>query len=111
MSIKKIVTATIITLGFTAAAQAEKVVGEDQSIATELCVSAAAGNRAAMYNTIKSSGYSSKYVANKVECNGVSLLSFVENNGKNADSMLRMLDKRQTSVSITDLAKNTVEEK
>jgi hypothetical protein len=104
MSIKNIVVATIITLGFSTTAQAAKVTPIDNSIATNLCVTAATGNRAAMYKSIKSSGYSSKYVANKIECNGKNLLSFVEHNGKNSAAMLKMLDRAKTSVSITDLA-------
>jgi len=111
MNIKKIAAATVITLGLATTAQAAKVIATDKGITTNLCVTAASGNRAAMHNTIKASGYSSKFVASKVQCNGESLLSFVENNGKNSASMLKMLDRSTTSVSITDLAKNTVEVK
>ena len=105
MNIKKIVVATVITLGLTATAQAAKVTAIDTSTVTELCVTAASGNKAAMYNSIKSSGYSSEFVANKIECNGVNLLSFVEHNGKNSTAMLKMLDRTSTNVSITDLAR------
>ena len=66
MSIKKIAVATIITLGLATTAQAAKVTASDKSITTNLCVAAAAGNRAAMYNTIKASGFSSKFVASKI---------------------------------------------
>jgi len=111
MNIKKIAITTVITLGLVASAQAAKVIPLDRSTVTNLCVMAAMGNRAAMNNTIKASGYSSKFVASKVQCNGESLLSFIEHNGNNSESMLKMLDRRQTSVSITDLASNTLEEK
>jgi uncharacterized membrane protein YoaK (UPF0700 family) len=104
MNIKKIVVATVIALGLASTAQAAKVTALDKSMATGFCVTAAAGNRVAMHNSIKASGYSSKYVTNNIKCNGASLLSFVENNGKNSASMLKMLDRTQTSVSITDLA-------
>ncbi|MBA6257944.1 MULTISPECIES: DUF3718 domain-containing protein [unclassified Colwellia] len=104
MNYKNIAVATIITLGFSISAQAAKVTAIDNSIATNLCVTAATGNRAAMYKSIKSSGYSSKYVANNIECNGKNLLSFVEHNGKNSAAMLKLLDRTKTSVSITDLA-------
>jgi hypothetical protein len=104
MNIKSIIAATIITLGTTATAQATKVIALDKSIATDLCVIAASGNRAAMHSSIKSSGYTPEFVASKVQCNGQNLLSFVENNGKNSTSMLKMLDRTKTSVSITDLA-------
>jgi hypothetical protein len=105
MSIKKLAT-VIIALGLVTSASAAKLTAVDKSKVTELCITAASGNRAAMHNTIKSSGYSAKFIADKVQCNGESLLSFVEHNGKNSVSMLRMLDRRQTSVTITDLAKN-----
>jgi hypothetical protein len=104
MSIKNIVVATIITLGFSTTVQAAKVTALDNSIATGICVTAASGNRAAMHKSIKSSGYSANFVANKIECNGENLLSFVELNGKNSTAMLKMLDRTKTSISITDLA-------
>ncbi len=104
MNIKNIVVATIITLGLTATAHAAKVTASDKSISTDLCVTAVSGNRAAMHASIKSSGYSPEFVINKVQCNGENLLSFVENNGINSSSMLKMLDRTKTSVSITDLA-------
>lgn len=111
MSIKKIAAATVITLGLISTAQAAKVSAMDESLATNLCVTAAEGNRVAMHDTIKASGYSSKFIANKVKCNGENLLSFVEHNGENSESMLKMLNRTTTSVSITDIASNTIEEK
>jgi hypothetical protein len=108
MSIKKLAT-VIIALGLVtsaSAASAAKLAAVDQSKATELCITAASGSRAAMHNAIKTSGYSSKFIVDKVQCNGENLLSFVEHNGKNSVSMLKMLDRRQTFVTITDLAKN-----
>ncbi len=105
MNIKKIAAATVITLGLVTSVQAAKLEAADGSIATKLCMTAASGNRAAMHNAIKASGYSAKFIENKVECNVESLLSFVEHSGKNSESMLRMLDRSQTSVSITDLAR------
>lgn len=111
MNVKKIVIGTVMTLGLITSAQATQLVGVDESTATNLCVTAAAGNRAMMYNTIKSSGHSSKFIVNNIKCNGDNLLSFVEHNGKNSVSMLKMLHRANTSVTITDLAKNTLEEK
>jgi len=111
MNIKKIFVATVITLGFVSSAQAVKLSAVDKSTPTNLCMAAASGNRAAMHHTMKTSGYSSKFIMTKIHCNGESILGFVEHYGKNSESMLRMLDRRQTSVSITDLANNTLEEK
>ena len=111
MNIKKIATASVIALGIVTSAQATKLSPVDNTVATNLCITAAAGNRAVMHNTIKSSGYSTKFVANKIKCNGENLLSFVENKGTNSEAMLKMLHRTRTSVSITDIAKNTLEEK
>jgi len=110
MNIKKLAT-VIIALGLVSSASAAKFSAIDKSITTDLCMTAASGNRAAMHNTMKSSGYSSKFIVNKVQCNGESLLSFIEHNGKNSASMLKMLERRKTSVTITDLASNTLVEK
>ena len=107
MNIKKVAT-VIIALGLVSSANAGKLTAADKSITTDLCITAENGNRAAMHNTIKSSGYSSKFIVDKVQCNGESLLSFIEQNGKNSASMLKMLDRRQTQVKITDLANNTL---
>lgn len=105
MNITKLAT-VVIALGLVTSASAAKFSAVDKSKTTELCITAASGNLAAMHNTIKSSGYSSKFIVDKIQCNGESLLSFVEQNGKNSASMLKMLDRSQTSVRITDLAKN-----
>jgi hypothetical protein len=110
MSIKKLATA-IIALGLVTSASAAKLTAVDKSKTTELCITAASGKLAAMHNTIKSSGYSTKFIVDKVQCNGESLLSFIEQNGKNPASMLKMLDRRQTLVTITDLASNSLHQK
>jgi len=110
MSIKKLAT-VIIALGLVTSASAANLTAVDKSKTTELCITAASGKLAAMHNTMKASGYSSKFIVDKVQCNGESLLSFVEHNGKNSASMLKMLDRKQTSVTITDLASNSLQNK
>jgi hypothetical protein len=105
MGIKKLAILALIGSGLFFSVQANEFKSADNSRYTNLCMTAVEGNLAKMHNTIKSTGYSTKYVITKVQCNGEALLSFVENNGKNASSMLKMLDRDKTSVSITDLAK------
>jgi hypothetical protein len=104
MGIKKVTVLVMISSCLFFTVQAAELKAADSSRYTNLCMTALEGNRAKMHNTIKSSGHSSKFVASKIQCNGESLLSFVERNGKNSASMLKMLDRTKTSVSITDLA-------
>jgi hypothetical protein len=109
MNIKKIVLLAMLTVGISVSAQASEVVAANSSNFTNLCMTAIAGNRAAMHNDIKSSGYSQKFIAKNVECNGINILAFVQQYGKNSDAMLRILDRGDRSTSITDLAKNNSE--
>lgn len=104
MGIKKVAVVALISSGLFFSVQATELIAADNSGYTNLCMTALEGNRAKMHNTIKASGYSSRFVTKNVQCNGESLLSFVESNGKNSSSMLKMLDRDNTSVSITDLA-------
>ncbi|MCJ8321947.1 MAG: DUF3718 domain-containing protein [Colwellia sp.] len=109
MNMKKLSIAVLMTTGLIASTQAADVVAANNSQFTQLCVTAAAGNRAAMHNAIKSSGYSRTYVANNVQCNGENIISFVENNGKNSNAMIHTIDRTATKVTITDLADNRTE--
>lgn len=86
--------------------QANEIVAADNSNITQLCMTALSGNRAAMHNNIKSSGYSKSFIATNVQCNGVNILTFVQQYGKNADGMLRILDRSEHKTYITDIAKN-----
>lgn len=97
----------MLVLGsITTMSHATEMVAADSSNFTALCMTALSGNRAAMHNNIKSSGYSKPFITNNVECNGVNILTFVQQYGQNADAMLRTLDRGEHSTSITDLAKN-----
>lgn len=104
MCIRKVAIVALISSGIFFPVQATEFKTANNSRYTNLCMTALAGDRAEIHNTIKSSGYSTKYIVNKVQCNGENLLSFVENNGRNSSSMLKMLDRTKTSISITDLA-------
>ena len=105
MGIKKIAVIAMVCSGMFISVQAKVFEATDSSLYTDLCLTALEGNLAKMHNSIKSSGYSRKFVANKIECNGENLLSFVQHHGKNSTVMLKMLDRTRTSVSITDIAK------
>ena len=109
MNVKKILVATVITSGFVLSVQASDFKSVDKSGYTKLCMTAIQGNRAAMHNTIKASGLSHKFVAENVQCNGENILTFVQQHGKNASNMLKMLDRRSVGTSITDIAMNTLE--
>ncbi|MCJ8320144.1 MAG: DUF3718 domain-containing protein [Colwellia sp.] len=111
MNMKKLSIAILMTTGFIASTQAADVVAANNSEFTQLCVTAAAGNRAAMHNEILASGYSRTYVTKNVQCNGENIISFIEHNGKNSDSMILSLNHNANKVTITDLAKNSLEEK
>ncbi|MCJ8320145.1 MAG: DUF3718 domain-containing protein [Colwellia sp.] len=110
MNVKKLSIAVLMTTGLIASAQAADIKSANNSLSTKLCVAAAAGNRAAMHNEIKASGYSSNFVAKNVQCNGENIISFIEHNGKNADAMINKLDRTATNVTITDLAENRIKE-
>lgn len=108
MSIKKILIAGLMTTGLAISAQAADLKATDSSIATELCMTAASGNRSAMFNKVKATGKSLKHLAKSITCNGDNILAFVEQHGDNSQNMLKILDRSSHGVSITDIAKNSL---
>lgn len=110
MSIKKVLVSAMV-LGLVSSANATELKAANQSVQTNLCLTAASGNKAAMHNQIKASGYSKQFVAEKVQCNGNNILAFVEKHGKNSENMINLIDQKSRQVSITDIAKNTITEK
>ena len=111
MTSKKLALVTLLTSGMIMSVSATEFNAVDESVETNLCIKAAEGNRVAMFNEMRNSGYSDKFIAAKVTCNGENILAFVEKHGKNPEKMLNMLDRRTRHTSITDIAKNTLEEK
>ncbi len=105
MNLKKIALSVFFVSVFTSATQATEVIAADSSKFTKLCIVALNGNRAAMHSNIKASGYSQDYIVSNLRCNGDNILTFVEQYGKNSDSMLRILNRGERSISITDIAK------
>jgi len=108
MDIKKLSIVVLITTGFITSTQATEVVAADNSGFTKLCVTAAAGNIAAMRNKIRSSGYSRPFIAKNIQCNGEDLISFIKNNGKNADAMIYSLNRLRTKISNIDYPNNNL---
>ncbi len=108
MKATKLVLALTIAGATSLMSHANEVVAADESNFTQLCMTALAGNRAAMHNNIKASGYSKAFIAKNLQCNGISLQAFVQRYGSNADAMLRVFDRRGHSTSITDLANNHI---
>lgn len=96
-----------LSLSLTATANATNIVAKDDTRATKLCLTAAQGNRAAMYNAIKASGYSKHYVVNNIKCNNQHITEFVAQHGKSPDRMNAILNNHRSTqrVSITDIAK------
>jgi len=109
ISVLGVVASVGLTLvSMSAAVQAETVIAANNSLATQLCVTASAGNRAAMHNAIKSSGFSRRYVAENVICNGKNIINFIDQYGKNSEAMINTLNRSATRVSIIDIAKNNI---
>ncbi|MDO6425902.1 DUF3718 domain-containing protein [Thalassotalea sp. 1_MG-2023] len=106
MCIKKVLVSALMIAGVAATAQAEKLTASDGSIETSLCMAAANGNRAVMHNQIKASGYSAKFVAKNIACNGENILAFVEKHGKRSEVMINMIERGEQQVSITDIAQH-----
>ena len=105
MPVKKLVLTIFIVGAIPTMSQENVMVAADNSNFTQLCMTALAGNRANMHNHIKSLGYSKPFIVNNVQCNGVSILAFVQQHGENLVAMLRILDRCGHSATITDKAK------
>jgi hypothetical protein len=108
---KKLSVLVLITTCFITSSQAAEVVAANNSGLSQLCVTAAAGNIAVMYNKIKASGYSHPFIAKNIQCNGENIISFIRNNGKNSDAMIRSLERLSSKVTITAQAKNSLDVK
>jgi len=104
---KKAMLVSLVVSSFALSAQAQNFTAADQSKFTNLCMTAISGNRAAMHNEIKNSGFSKIFIARNLQCNGENIASFVQNNGRNSENMLKVIGGGHENVSITDLAMNT----
>jgi|TARA_B110000091_G_C13762630_1_gene452875 hypothetical protein len=106
MDMKKLSIVVLMTTSFIASTQATEVVAANNAGFTKLCVTAAAGNIAAMQNKIRASGYLGPFVAKNIQCNGEDLISFIKKNGKNADAMSYSLNRLRTKISNTEYPNN-----
>jgi hypothetical protein len=103
---KKVLLASLVVSTFALSAQARDFTAVDSTSLTQLCMKAVMGNRAAVHNQIKVTGYSKKFIAQNVQCNGENIVSFVRKNGRNSENILKTLGNNGADVSITDLAMN-----
>lgn len=111
MNTKRIVLACGIMASLSFFSNATELKAANSSVYTNLCMKALSGNRAAMYNEIKASGYSRAFIAKNIKCNGIDILAYVQTYGKNSESMLKILDRASTDTSITDIASNRLRDK
>jgi len=91
---------------FTLSTSAQDFSAANSSKLTNLCMTAISGNRAAMHNQIKASGYSKKFIVANVQCNGEKIANFIYKNGHNSENMLKVIGTHAADTSITDLAMN-----
>ena len=71
----------------------------DNSVTSNLCVTAASGNKWKLHNQIKDSALDKKYVAKEMMCNGLTVSAFVEQYGKNEDSIKKYLNIHQQHIA------------
>jgi len=107
MAVNRIISVVLVALGMVTSVQASSFQAADKSITTNLCMKAISGNRIMMLNEIKTSGLSLKYITANVQCNGENILSYVQQHGKNSEKMLKVLDRRNVEINITDIAVNS----
>jgi len=102
----KVLTTLTMSLTVVGMANASTLIAKDNSIATELCMKAASGNRVSMNNAILDSGLSRTFVVYNVKCNNTDITDFVEQYGKKPEKMNALLNRGRTEgdVTIHDLA-------
>lgn len=95
---------TLSTIGFTSAA--EQLAPTDNFTGTKLCVVAAEGNKLKLNREIKESGLTKRYVVNNLKCNGMDLVSFVDQYGSNSHNINTYLAGKDYSknADTTDIA-------
>jgi hypothetical protein len=87
----------------TAANAAEvKVTALDNSLASQLCVTAATGSRVKMFKDMSNSGWSKQFIKSNIVCNGDSIGTFAARYG--SDGVKKMLP-AGTNVEIIDLTR------
>lgn len=97
-----------LSLSLTATVNAADFVAMNNTKLTNLCVTAAQGNKEKMRIAIWKSGYSKHYITTNIKCNGLMLTEFVAQHGQSPDVMNAMLTGKpvkKASQNNTELAK------
>ena len=111
--VKKGLTLALLTFGFASFANANTYSAADNSIESELCVTAATASKMKMNQTVRkfrpgatasSIGSNYKLVANQLYCNGVDVAEFALQAG-NEPVATKLQKYRNKNVEIRDLAK------
>ena len=105
-TLTKVLTTLTVSLTLTGMASATTLVAKDHSISTELCMTAASGNRATLNNSIKNSGLSKSFIVYNIKCNSQSITDFVAQYGKSPTKINKLLNraKNKGKVTISDIA-------
>lgn len=74
-----------------AAMAAPQIEAADDSVTSTLCVTVASGSKLKLHKQIKASVVDKNYVANEMTCNGMSVATFVDQYGTNADNIKKYL--------------------
>ncbi|MBO1254686.1 DUF3718 domain-containing protein [Alteromonas sp. 5E99-2] len=106
-TLTKVIATTVLTLstiGFASAS--EQLVPTDSFAGTKLCVVAAKGNKLSLNKEIRESRVSKQYLVENLKCNGMDLVSFVEQYGSNPHNINTFLAGKDYSKnsSTTDIA-------
>lgn len=103
----KILTTLTVSLAIVGGANATSFEPTNNSATTQVCVAAAKGSKINLRKTIKENRLTNQYVANKVFCNDLHIMKFVNVYGKSPEKINGMLSQYRNDkrVEITDLAK------
>ena len=107
---KIIATATLTLSAISMASASAVFLPADDYVTSKLCVVATEGNKSKLNRALKNSGLSKRYLVMNVKCNNQDLLSFIEQNGINAEEMsdflsagIHKVDKAITVASVQEL--------
>jgi hypothetical protein len=93
-----IIALTVGSIGL-ANAQNDFVAGNNSSD-TKICIIAAEGNRLKLLKELQDTGMSKRYVAEKIQCNELSFVDFVEQYGNNVDKINNFITNGKYSKNI-----------
>ena len=105
-TVTKILTTLTLSLSLVGIANASTLVAKNNSISTELCMTAASGSKNAMHKAIKESRLSNSYVVYNIKCNEQNITDFVTKHGKYPNKVNALLNRGRNKgqVSINDIA-------